>query len=245
MISAISIGNSRITAALIDGHDVSGKRSVAVRDEGDWSLFIDDILARAGQSPLVAASVNPPVLRAFEARCPAPLVLLGRDAPIPMPNRTLHPETTGHDRLLTGFAAARFHGPPLLVVDFGTAYTFNMIDEGGAFMGGAILPGLRLAAEILASGCSLLPEMTLDLEPPPLIGSDTDSAIRSGLLNGYLGLVESLVRRYVEDQEGPCPVIATGGDASFFVSNTSSFTMHDPDLVLKGIALAFSHSTNG
>jgi pantothenate kinase type III len=233
--AALSIGNSNLTAALVDGTEVLDKRSVPVRSHDEWPGLIDWI--RETGCPTAAVSVNPLAASALEERFPDKLHLVGRDVPVPIENRTRAPEQTGHDRLLTGFAGAAIFGPPLLVVDFGTAFTFNLIDDTGAFAGGAIAPGLGLAIQSLAGGCAQLPEVERPRGEIPLVGLDTASAIRSGLFNGYLGLVESLVQRLMREAGPDCRAVATGGDAAFFAS---LFSLHEPDLLLKGVALAFA-----
>ena len=238
-VVALSVGNSRIAAALVDGGRILAKRRVPAASKEGWSDFIAWLAHEAREGLLAAVSVNPPLLDTFEHACPLRVNLLGRDMPIPIPDRTLRPEQTGHDRLLDSYAAARLHGAPVLVVDFGTAYTFNLVDEKGGFLGGAITPGLALAAKSLATGCSRLPFLDLDWKSVPLMGLDTESAIRSGLVNGYLGLVDSMILKFLDQSVGSCKTVATGGDAPFFVEELDLIEVHDPDLLLKGIALAF------
>lgn len=238
--AALSIGNSNLSAALVDGAEVLEKRSVPVRSLDEWPGLIDWI--KEAGCPAAAVSVNPGAAASLEERFPDKLWIVGRDVPIPIENRTCSPEQAGHDRLLTGWAGSRIFGPPLLVVDFGTAFTFNVIDGSGAFTGGAIAPGLGLAIRALGRGCAQLPEVERPSGTIPLRGLDTGSAIRSGLFNGYLGLVESLVHGLLEESEQGCRTVATGGDADFFLSRTSLFSLHDPDLLLKGVALAFQAS---
>lgn len=238
-ITAISIGNSRISAARLQDADLLETRSAGADDEESWDDLVQWILSGGGEAIKVAASVNPSRAEAFEARFPEPLFFWGRDRSVPMMNRTRRPEETGVDRLLSGYGASLLYGPPLLVVDFGTAFTFNLIDKEGAFLGGAILPGLDLAAASLDAGCSQLPSIDPPLTPVPLVGLDTESAMASGIANGYLGMVETLVERFLAESEKGCRAVATGGRASFFVSNTALFFRHDPDLLLKGIALAY------
>jgi type III pantothenate kinase len=238
MILAISLGNSRITAGRVDGHEVLEKRGAPARDPEEWPDLLDWIYGQGSSMPIVAVSVNPAVAEAFGERLGHAWLLLGRDLEIPVRNRTRKPEQTGHDRLLDGYAAQKLHGRPVLAVDFGTAFTFNLMDEEGAFLGGAIAPGLEISRAGLFKRCAQLPWIEGPVEEVPLLGKDTESAIRSGIYNGYLGLVESLVTRLKDSVAGPCAVVATGGDAPFFVRHSSLFDHHDPDLLLKGIALA-------
>jgi len=237
-IAAMSFGNSRISAAMVEGVDVVEKRSVPTEHQDTWCGFIEWILARGRGSPKVAVSVNPSPFAAFEAQISERMILLGRDREIPMQNQTLHPEQTGHDRLLSGYGASRIYGPPLIVMDCGTALTINAIDGTGAFIGGAIAPGLGLAAASLAGGCALLPQTDCPSNPVPLIGRDTESAIRSGLLNGYLKGIESLACEFLKASSEDCRIIVTGGEALLIAANVSFTHIHDPDLLLKGVAMA-------
>jgi type III pantothenate kinase len=233
------MGNSRLSAAVVDGTAVLDARSVPAADSSPWPKFMQWLIETAGNHPVVAASVNPPCEAAFTERYSGSLVMMGRDRPIPIINRTRVPEETGHDRLLAAYAALKLIGPPLLVIDFGTAITFNVIDGAGAFIGGAIVPGLDLASASLSKGCALLPRVDLSGQDVPLVGRDTVSAMCSGLWNGYLGLVESMLERYLAQGEKKVQVVVTGGQAGLFRSRIPGMHHHDEFLLLKGIALAY------
>lgn len=237
-ILALSVGNSNLSAGLVEDGRVREARSVPVGDGRRWGPLLRWIEAEGRACPVVAASVNPVKLVALEARLHLPVSVLGRDRPLPVENRTLKPEQTGHDRLLGALAGSRLYGTPLLAVDFGTAYTFNRVDEDGAFLGGAILPGLDLASGSLARGCARLPRVRTDSRSVPVLGRDTVSAVRSGLLHGYAGMVRELVRRFLDEAPPGMKVVVTGGDAPRFLPCFPSPPAHDPHLVLKGIALA-------
>lgn len=223
----------------MDGARVCEKCAVSVAARDSWPDLIQWIGRAPPENPVVAASVNPACEQAFAGMSDRSWLLLGRDQPIPMVNNTLEPERTGHDRLLTGYAAQRLFGCPALVVDFGTAFTFNVIDKDGAFTGGAIAPGLDISITGLGGRCAQLPEIARPEETVPLLGRDTESALRSGIFNGYLGLVEVLVERMKALAGEPCVTVATGGDAPFFTAQSTLFDQHEPDLLLKGISLAF------
>jgi type III pantothenate kinase len=239
MIVAISLGNSRITAGRLDGGEVRERQSASAREPDEWPDLLDWISGHGPSTRLVAVSVNPAAAEAFGERLAHGWLLMGRDLEIPVRNLTARPEQTGHDRLLSGYAAQKLYGRPVLVVDFGTAFTFNLMDEEGSFLGGAIAPGLEISKAGLFKRCAQLPWIEGPEDEVPLVGKDTESAIRSGIFNGYLGLVESLVNRMRDSTGNQCTVVATGGDAPYFVQRTSLFEIHDPDLLLKGIALAF------
>jgi type III pantothenate kinase len=148
------------------------------------------------------------------------------------------------DRLLCGYAASKIYGPPLLVIDCGTALTFNWVDEKGDFRGGAIAAGLGLSAAGLAKGCVQLPHVPPSPASVPLLGEDTPSAIHSGLVHGYAGMVEAMTRKFLKDMGRETKVVVTGGEAVYVIPNQDLFPIHDPDLLLKGIALAYEESSS-
>ncbi len=240
-VAVLSFGNSWISSAILDDLDVLTRKRSAVAERESWPELMDWLLRERGNDvPILASSVNPPVFSSFSDLFPKSMQVLGRDFALPITNLTALPEQTGHDRLLDCLAAEKIYGSPLIVVDCGTAVTFNRIDGTGAFMGGAIAPGLGLMARSLAVGCAGLPSVDIGAaKQPSLLGRDTESAIRSGVENGYLAMVELLVERFLAEAEKGCRVVVTGGDGPLFVSRTSCVDYHDPDLVLKGLALAF------
>lgn len=210
---------------------------------GSFGSRIIDLVESGGGEPVpvAAASVNPPLFEKIEEAATRPIRLAGRDFPIPIKNRCRCPEKTGSDRLLDGFAAGHLHGKPVIAVDFGTALTFNLVGPEGDFHGGAILPGMGLAAHALGSGCARLPVVDFGV-PPPFVGRDTEEAIASGLLNGYLNLVDGMVEGMMKEFGSPCATVATGGEAGLIVPRSRTIVAHDPDLTLRGIALAFERS---
>ncbi len=247
---AINCGNSTLSTALLDQHTCLDRHSVGAGDRAELDNLgsaLDLMDARA--VPVIVASVNAPLLEAVESILSYPLRVIGRDFPMPIANRCRQPETTGHDRLLESYAAGRLHGLPAIVVDFGTALTFNLVDEEGAFGGGAILPGPGLGARSLGAHCHQLPEVALGGRQP-FIGRDTEEAIASGLLNGYVGLVDYMIDGLRADYERSRPrsesarflTIATGGDAHLIAPRSDRVDVIDPDLLLRGISLAFEAS---
>ncbi len=243
-ILAVNFGNSMISAALMEGAILFDRFSIGIHG-GESVAALGSRLHGLGAeaSPLAAASVNPSLFEEAERTLSFPIRLAGRDFPVPIPNRSRRPEETGIDRLLAGYAAAVLYGPPAVVVDFGTALTFNLIGPDGAFLGGAIVPGLSLAARALHEGCAQLPQAKLS-QPPPSLGRDTDESIASGLLNGYVGLVDRIVEGLVEEAGEECRRVATGGEAFLILPRSSGLEIHDPDLALKGISLAYEASAS-
>lgn len=144
------------------------------------------------------------------------------------------PEALGTDRLVDAVAAYQRAGGAVVVVDFGTATTFNVVDGGGAFLGGAIAPGLGTVTRALVDQASALPAVELTA-PPRAIGQDTIPAIQSGLVYGYVGLVEGLLERIRAELDEPARVFATGGLGGVIAPLTHAIDQYDPWLTLAGI----------
>jgi type III pantothenate kinase len=166
---------------------------------------------------------------------------------MPMPIRVQRPTEVGADRLVNGVAVARLYGTPAIVVDFGTATTFDCISRDGAYVGGAITPGLELGLEALASRTARLPRIEL-IEPQKAIGTDTVSAMQSGVVLGYraltLGLLESiqaeLARAEKVDPENIQVVLTGGLSAAPWARALPGIDAIDPELTLKGLAILWA-----
>jgi type III pantothenate kinase len=144
------------------------------------------------------------------------------------------PEEVGADRLVNAVAAhKRYHGP-LIVIDFGTATTFDVVDDKGNYLGGAIAPGINLSLEALHTAAAKLPRVAIG-RPKQVIGKATVPAMQSGIFWGYVGLIEGLTQRISTEYGGEMKVIATGGLAPMFADATSTIQHLDPDLTLFGL----------
>jgi type III pantothenate kinase len=149
-----------------------------------------------------------------------------------------YPAEIGADRILNALGAKARHGCPAIVVDIGTATTFDAISKDGDYLGGAIAPGLGIAAEALYSRTAKLPRIEL-AAPPAAIGKNTVHAMQSGLVLGYVGLVEGLVARIRAELGGQATVIATGGMAHILAQMTDAIEVVDPMLTLEGLRLIY------
>ena len=147
-----------------------------------------------------------------------------------------NPEEVGADRLLNAMAAHIRYRGPLVVVDFGTATTFDLVDADGAYLGGVIAPGINLSIEALHQAAARLPRIGIG-RPQSVIGRSTIPAMRSGIYWGYVGLIEGLLVRIEEEYGEPLKAIATGGLAPLFAEGTTKFTAIDEDLTLDGLRL--------
>ena len=194
---------------------------------------------------IAAGSVNPPGLKALEAAAEEaigePVLVIGRDLPLPIETKLTHPEKIGADRLCCAAAAFDHLGVACVVADFGTAATIDCVNDEGLFLGGAILPGLQMAAESLQSSTAQLPKVELT-EPNWVFGADTHQAIIGGLVFGARGALRELVETYAT-KLGHWPiVIVTGGDAKTICGDPNSSLLVQArvdDLGVRGVAIAY------
>ncbi len=147
-----------------------------------------------------------------------------------------NPQEVGADRIVNAVAAREIRGAPVISVDFGTALTVDVVDEGGAYIGGVIAPGLGISAEALFARASRLYKVDLR-KPERVLGHNTTEAIQAGLYFGYVGLVDGILERLLAQLPSPCPVIATGGQAELIASGSRHIQEVHPNLTLCGLRL--------
>lgn len=176
--------------------------------------------------------------RYYECR---PLVVGHSDCKLPVTPRVDEGTIVGPDRLVNTVAAFKRHGGNLVIVDFGTATTFDVVDDDGAYIGGVIAPGVNLSLEALHLAAAALPHVEVTL-PSRVIGTNTVACMQSGVYWGYIGLITGLVRAIQNERETKMKVIATGGLASLFAKGTSLFDEVEEDLTMSG--LVFIHQFN-
>lgn len=262
MLLAIDIGNTNITIGRFEAGTLVARRALATVDGAtadDVELLLDGVLRLDGGSldaidSIACASVVPSLTAAVEsiaARREVPLIS-ATAGNVPIPVRVDRPGEVGADRLVNALAAARLYGTPAVVVDFGTATTFDCVAADGAYVGGAIAPGLALGLDALAARTAKLPRIDLRT-PERAIGRDTVSAMRSGTVLGYQALVAGLltrVRTELADLAGVAPAevqaILTGGlSAAPWAAALDGIRVIDPDLTLKGLAILHAELTGG
>lgn len=155
-----------------------------------------------------------------------------------------NPKEVGADRIVNAVAAIHLYGNPLIVVDFGTATTYCYIDENKQYMGGAIAPGITISTEALYSRAAKLPRIEIT-RPDNIIGKNTVSAMQSGILFGYVGQVEGIVKRMKWQAKQEPKVIATGGLAPLIANESDCIDIVDPFLTLKGLELIYERNRVG
>jgi type III pantothenate kinase len=262
MLLAVDIGNTNVTIGLVRAGSLIATRRAATQPEGtadDLELLLDGLLRLddvgfADISAIVCASVVPNLTTAIErlaARRDRPLVVAGPGV-IPLAIRVDRPEQVGADRLVNALAAQRLYGAPAVIVDFGTATTLDCVAPDGAYVGGAIAPGLELGLDALAARTAMLPRIELRA-PARAIGRDTVSAMQSGTVLGYQALTNGLlarVRRELAAAHGLEPAdirsILTGGLSNApWVTALDGIDEIDPDLTLKGLAILHAEVSGG
>jgi type III pantothenate kinase len=153
-----------------------------------------------------------------------------------------HPEEVGADRLVNAVAAHKYYQGALIVVDFGTATTFDVVDADGSYCGGIIAPGINLSLKALHMAAAQLPMVAIG-RPRSVIGKSTVPAMRSGIFWGYVGLIEGLVARIRKEFGSPMTVVATGGLAPLFKEATDAIEHLDPDLTLRGLLEIYRYNS--
>lgn len=262
MLLAIDVGNSNITVGWFRNGVLAGTRRAVTNSHAsadelelllDGLLRLDDV-SIADISAIACASVVPAVtdqLEAVATRRERPLLLAGVGT-VPLPVRVDRPGEVGADRLVNALAAARLHGAPAVVADFGTATTFDCVAADGAYVGGAIAPGLELGLEALAGHTAKLPRIELRA-PDRVIGRDTVSAMQAGTIFGYQALATGLlarVRRELAADSGVAiedvRTILTGGlSAAPWAAAIEGVDVIDPDLTLKGLGILHAEVSGG
>lgn len=249
MIVAIDVGNTNLRLGIVRGGDVLGARRAATRSvtsAAEAERTLSELLAEDGAAlsdvaTIVVASVVPAVSAALaELAADRGIRLVVADsATIPIPVRVDQPAAVGDDRLVNAFAAGALYGRPAIVVDLGTATTLDVVAVDGAFLGGAIAPGLGLGLDALAERTAQLPRVPLEV-PDKAIGTDTVSAVQSGAVLGYFGLVKELVRRIAAELGTKPTVIVTGGLSALpWARDIPGVAAIDPLLTLRGLALVY------
>jgi type III pantothenate kinase len=249
VIVALDVGNTKISLGIVLSGDVTSARSAPTRGNRTAagleatliSLLAEDGAALDKVEVILLASVVPSVTAAVAdlARTRSMRVIVGDHTNIPIAVRVDEPAAVGHDRLVNAFAAGALYGRPAIVVDLGTATTLDVVAPDGAFLGGAIAPGLGLGLEALAEQTAQLPRVPLEV-PDTAIGTNTVSAIQSGAVLGYFGLVKELVRRITSELGTKPKIVLTGGLSALpWAQQLPNVDAIDPLLTLRGLALVY------
>ncbi len=248
MLLVVDAGNTNVVFAVHDGSGWRGIWRIATEPQRTSDEYAVWLLTLLGHSRLTPQEVTGAVIGTVVPAALYHLRRLCRDwfevEPLIARSsldwgfeiRVDQPEEVGADRLLNGLAAHRTYGGPLVVIDFGTATTFDVVDADGGYLGGVIAPGINLSIEALHKAAARLPRIGIG-RPQAVIGRSTVPAMQSGIYWGYVGLIEGLVARIRGEFERPLKIVATGGLAPLFAEGTTVIDRIDPDLTLEGLRM--------
>lgn len=253
MLLVIDVGNTNTVLGLYEGDRLVHSWRLTTerqRTTDEYGILCRNLFELAGVSwsaitAIAIASVVPPLNHTlwrmsvvyFQVE---PLFIdPARNAGMPV--HYVPPTDVGADRIVNGVAAFARYGGPCIVVDFGTATTFDAISAAGEYLGGVICPGIQVSAEALFARAARLPRVEI-ARPDTVVGTSTVASIQSGLFYGYVGLVDGILGRMIEELGGETKVIATGGLASLIGKGTDRIQTVDPDLTLEGLRLIYERN---
>lgn len=248
MLLAVDVGNTQTVVGLFESDVLRGHWRIstnAALTADELRVKVGGLLALDGRTwddvdEIILSSVVPRMTMAWEQvatdACGCEAMVVGPGLKTGMPIKYGNPHEVGADRIVNGVAALEAHGGPVIVVDFGTATTIDVISAEGAYLGGAIAPGVETSAEALFTKAARLSKV--DLEAPPVaIGTSTRQSVQAGLMLGEAAMVDGLVRRVWSELGAQAPVVATGGLAERMSPLCETIGFVDPDLTLTGLRL--------
>ncbi len=253
MLLALDVGNTNTVIGVFDGKTLLTHWRLSTRREGtrdEYGMLIKGLfdfagLAFQGVSTLILSSVVPPLQGPLEEMARQyfgvePMVV-GPGIKTGMPILYESPRDVGADRIVNAVAAFEAYGGPCIVVDFGTATTFDAISARGEYLGGAICPGIGISSEALFQHAAKLPRVDI-ARPKVIIGKNTAGSMQAGLFYGYLSLVEGIVARMRAELGGRAAVVATGGLAQLLLTESTAVDHVDPLLTLTGLRILFERN---
>ncbi len=254
MLLAIDAGNTNTVFAIWEGDTVRAEwraETSASRTADEHLIWLTQLMGIEGLKPAdidgaIIATVVPQALFSLRQLCAKyfcahPMVVGERGVDIGIDINLERPDVVGADRLANAVAAHDKYPGALIVVDFGTATTFDVVAGNGAYEGGVIAPGVNLSLEALHGAAAKLPRIAIE-RPQAVIGHDTVPAMQSGIYWGYVSLIEGLVTRIKAEYEKPMTVIATGGLANLFRHNVKCIDHVDPDLTVRGLHMIYERN---
>lgn len=253
MLLCIDTGNTNSVFALWDGNHFVAEWRISTdhrRTADEYHVWLSSLMEQRGItetiSECVVSTTAPRVLfnlrvlcnRYFDTR---PLVVGRPECALPVAPRVDQGVTVGSDRLANAVAVFDRHGGDAVVVDFGTATNFDVVDYDGAYVGGVIAPGVNLSLEALHMAAAALPHVDITM-PERTIGTNTVACIQSGVFWGYIGLIEGIIKRIRAERDRPMKVVATGGLAPLFHQGFDLFEAIEDDLTIHGLRLLHDYN---
>jgi len=253
MMLAIDVGNTHTVFGLYDGATLRHHwrlKTTRGRTADEYGVLLNDLLSGVGRPPIrgiAVSSVVPPLTQVVDALCRtylghAPL-LVGPGVRTGMPILYDNPQQVGSDRIVNAVAAYERTHAATIVVDFGTATKLEYVTEKGEYIGGVIAPGMGIAGDALFERAAKLYRVDL-VKPKQVVGRNTVHAIQSGLIYGYVALVDGLVRRMQKETHAPARVLATGGFAPLLAPESETIEETDEFLTLDGLRLIYERNSH-
>jgi type III pantothenate kinase len=257
MLLAIDIGNTNVVFALCDANSTRAQwriRTDIHRTADEYAVWLFALMARAQFAAehvdaAIISSVVPDANFAIKSfvrsylKC-TPELISGGELDLGMPVLLDNPRELGADRLINAYAAWNSWQVPLVVIDFGTATTFDVVSGRGEYLGGVIAPGINLSLEALQRAAAKLHGIAI-IHPETVIGRTTTTAMQSGIFYGYTGLIEGILTRIAAERNETMKVIATGGLAPLYAGATTMIDTVDADLTIRGLRLIHERKNNG
>ena len=250
MLLAIDIGNTNIDLGIFDSDRLKVAWQVASElhcTADEYGILLLNLLERqkllhAEITGVSLCSVVPPLVHTFQEMCGtyldiSPLVVES-GVKTGMRIRLDNPREVGPDRVVNAVAAQNLYGKPVIIIDLGTATTFDVVSQEGDYLGGAIAPGISIAGEALFTRTAMLPRIEL-IRPAQVIGRSTVSAMQSGIIFGYIGLIQGMIQRIEQELGSKAKVVATGGQAHSIAKEIPTIDAINPDLTLIGLRLIY------
>ncbi|HET7605468.1 MAG TPA: type III pantothenate kinase [Sphingomicrobium sp.] len=260
MLLAIDAGNTNVVFALVDGGEIRSRWRIASdprRTADEYAVWLHQLLELEGHpkdavDAVIIGTVVPRALHNLEVLAAKyfhsePLVAGQGRAEWPIALEVDEPQNVGADRALNAIAANAKYPGELIVIDFGTATTFDLVGPSGAYRGGIIAPGINLSLEALVSAAAKLPRIAIEAPKDNLsvIGRTTQNQMQIGIYWGYVAMIEGLTERMKRELAGPAMVVATGGLAHLFDKHTNVFDAIEPDLTIQGLSLLYDMAIRG
>jgi len=259
MLLAVDAGNTNLVFALVEGGVIRARWRIATdprRTADQYAVWLHQLLelegfTREDVSAVIVGTVVPRALHNLEVLASkyfgVEAVIAGQGAAEwGVPLDVAEPRSVGADRVLNVIAAHALHEGDLIIIDFGTATTFDVVDFSGAYKGGIIAPGINLSLDALVNAAARLPRVAIEApESASVVGRTTEEQMHIGIYWGYVAMIEGLVERLKAEIGRPVQVIATGGLATLFDAHTEAFDAIEGDLTIQGLAMLYERSQGG